>query len=154
MARGFRPTKPERAAIKHAIEYTKLHTAFSKGELKAADSVLEKLVACEAPQVKSRSGLLVRDAITAFRSVIDRRLIAPPAGANGLFAQMQNRLNALGLTYEQCVTIATQANTEWKSGNIKVESLIRQAEVLLAHADGQYAQESRETAQPVEMDGW
>lgn len=130
MAKAIRFTKPEREWLKMMLtQWLEIGSWGGKAK-KAAESIVVKLAQSEAPQEKLRDYLTVKDAIEAFRSVLDRRLIVPPNGAGLLFIQMQHKLKALALTREQCVQAATQAGSEWK-GNIKAQSILNQAEALL-----------------------
>src|SRR5690606_29631606 len=95
------------------------------------ESALKKLELAEMP-VKQR-GLTVPDAIKAFREVLGPRLLAPRYEARGVLGQMKNRIQALGLTRDDCITIAKAAAVEWQ-GVIRAESLVRQADKLLASA--------------------
>lgn len=153
MAKGIRFTKPERDFIRRAVgllcspwgEQTKLTQ-------KLADSVNEKLELSEMP-VKKGTYLTVPDAISAFRSVLGQRLVAPGFQAVGVLSQMKQRIQALGLTKSDCVQIAKVAGAEWR-GPIRAESLVRQADVLMAGAQGELEGTKHPTHQdssPVEL---
>jgi hypothetical protein len=106
-------------------------------ELKAGripKSLLDKIDAQEL-KASVRSGeakaLPVQEAIAAFREVLGNRLVAPLPNQYG---QAGVLLRNLGLSRGQCVSIAKTASAEWRSGPIRVLSLLRQADVLLAGA--------------------
>src|SRR5262245_30377449 len=104
MARAVRFVKAEREFIRLAID-----TFDCKPKQESLrDAVNRKLDESEAPPEK-RNGLSIREAVTAFQEALARRLVLPPDGANGIYAQMQKRLTALGLSRQDCVTIAKQA---------------------------------------------
>lgn len=134
MARAIRFIKAERELIqRYAQSIVDCPTAIPKGVVRAAQGVLEKLQASEHPDTTRLDWLTVRDAIAVFSGVLDRRLIIPPNGASLEFIRMQHRLKSLGLTKDQCRTIAETAGKQWQ-GNIKVQSLLNQAERLLQEA--------------------
>jgi len=136
MARAVRFTKPERELIlDHCKEIASCPIGISKSVVAAAQSVIAKLEEAEHPKEKS-TGLTVNQAVAAFRSVLDRRLVVPPNGAGLVYIQMQAKLKALALTYEQCVTAASQAGREWQ-GSIKAQSILNQAEKLLHNAESE-----------------
>lgn len=97
---------------------------------KARLSLVAKLEAAEKPR---GTGVAVAAAVEAFREVLGNRLIAPLSSARGVWAQMQNRLNALGLSRMDCISAAKVAGVEWR-GAIKAESIVRQADRLLQAA--------------------
>jgi len=133
MARAVRFTKPERELIKrtfHASQYN--INNWGTGVVKLASSILDKVAESEAPQERS-TGLTVQDALAAFRSVLDRRLV-PPLG--NTYARIQAQLKSLGLTREQCIAAAEQAGRQWK-GPIKAHSIVNQAETLLHNAESE-----------------
>ena len=133
MARGIRFLKAERKWMRAWLEPGLKADADVGDEraVKLGESVLRKLDESEAPQgEKVRNYLSVKEALTAFQSVLDRRLILPPNGAGAVFAMMQAKLKSLGLTTAQCDAIAEEAGMQWK-GNIKAQSLLNQAEALL-----------------------
>lgn len=100
-------------------------------EEKLRAAVLSKL---EASELKVKhTGLLIPEAIEAFKEVLGARLVIPPNGAAGVYMQIKRRIVALGLTRGDCTTVAKVAAVEWE-GRIKVESLVRQADTLLAQA--------------------
>lgn len=149
MAGALRFTKAERELIRHALEW--LRQGQDKSS-KTAESVLEKLELAELP-VRKGSYLTVPDAISAFREVLGQRLLAPRFEARGVLGQMKNRIQALGLTRQDCITIAKVAGEQWQ-GVIRAESLVRQADKLLA--DGQCELPIKRTPQadsraPVEL---
>lgn len=111
--------------------------ACGKKTFEASKSILKKLDESEAPLNKSAANhLTVNQAIGAFRSVLDRRLLVPPNGAGLVYIRMQAKLKDLALTHEQCITAATQAGRQWQ-GNIKAQSILNQAEMLLANAESE-----------------
>lgn len=123
---AIRLTKLERAALLHALD----ECVTCPKPLKPAhfDSAAKKLREEDAP--KKTKGMSVGAAIEAFRGVLGRRLVLPPNPSVGWYAQMGNRLAALGMTPELCRTAAETAARNWM-GNIKAESIIRQADTLL-----------------------
>lgn len=131
MARGIRFTKAEREKIKTAIEDRPGYDASNA----VNRSILSKLESAELPVKKH--GLSLQAALEAFRAVLGRRLIAPPAGAGGVFAQMARRVAALGLTLGDCTTVAKVAAVEWQ-GPVRAESLVRQADKLLAMSQQEF----------------
>lgn len=133
MAKGVRFTKSERESLKSVLSHVYL-TDYGSRIVKDAASILEKLELAEMP-VKKAPGLSVNDAIAAFREVLGQRLLAPGYQAVGVLAQMKNRIQALGLTRDDCVRVATVAGAQWQ-GVIRAESLVRQADKLLAGSQG------------------
>ncbi len=99
---------------------------------RAALKVIEKIEGSMKP--KKAVGLSPVTAVEAFKEVLGNRLLAPLASANGVWGSMGARIKALGLSRGDCVTIAKSAKAEWRNGPIKAESLVRQAESLLAAA--------------------
>lgn len=97
-------------------------------------SLIEKIDAKETRV----PGLSARTAVEAFRRVLGNRLVLPPSGAAGAWGAMARRLSALALTEDDCSTIAKRAAAEWRSGPIRAESLVRQADVLLAGVGGEH----------------
>lgn len=135
MARAVRFTKPERETIRELCRTVHL-SDWSTKVVSAAQSILAKLEESEHPKEKS-SGLTVNQAVTAFRSALDRRLVVPPNGAGLEYIRMQQRLESLALTYDQCVTAAMQAGREWPKGYIKAQSILNNAEKLLHGAESE-----------------
>lgn len=99
---------------------------------KIAISITAKLVAADKPAVK---GLAVSTALDAFRRALGNRLIPPLRTASGVYAAMQKRLTALGLSEADCYEIARVAGEVWE-GVIRAESLVRQADKLLGGLGG------------------
>jgi hypothetical protein len=131
MARGIRFRKPERELIGYAVTcYRNESVAIDSTKFRLCNAVLEKLAASEAPPPKP-SGVSCSTAIDAFRSVLGPRLVVPPNPGAVYWVTMTRKLQALGVTREQCVQIATVAAEEWQ-GKIKAESLVNQGAVLLA----------------------
>lgn len=156
MAGALRLTKAERELIKAAVE---CFGGDSAKERKARDSILTKLELAELP-VKKGTYLTVNDAIAAFKEVLGPRLLAPRFEARGVLGRMKNRIQALGLTRQDCVSIAKVASVQW-AGIIRAESLVRQADKLLVEAQqpmpfdketmpGQRTPQTK-TASPVEL---
>lgn len=127
--RGVRFTKAEREWLKAFVEPQS--RVESKGG-RLARSVLEKIELAEMP-VRRGTYLTVPDVIEAFREVLGARLLAPRHEAAGVRAQMKNRIQALGLTRADCVTAAKVAGAKWQ-GTIRAESIVRQADMLLAES--------------------
>lgn len=141
MARGIRFTKLETQAIREDFDLRMRNSLPGNTEkqrakaLEIRTSVLAKLNASEAPQVKSSlSYLSTADALNIFREVLGPRLLCPPNNASLVFIKMQHRLKSLALTRDQCFAIAEQAKREWTRGNIKAESILNQAEMLLQNS--------------------
>lgn len=135
MAKGIRFTKPERELLHQLTSFyreSSQRNADRKTRSKLADSILEKLELAELP-VSKGTYLTVPDAISAFREVLGPRLVAPGFQAVGVLAQMKNRIQSLGLTRADCVAVAKVAGIQW-AGPIRAESLVRQADVLMAGA--------------------
>jgi hypothetical protein len=130
VARPVRFTAVERRTVGEAL--TLLEDHFGAVNRRAIASVRTKLEASELPV---RRGLPVARAIEAFRGVLGGRLIEPPSSASGVFAAMQKRLTALGLTIDNCAEVARAAGGAW-TGAIKAESIIRQADRLLSGNPG------------------
>lgn len=137
MARAVRFVKAEREWLKLMLTQWLEVGAWGGKAKKNAESVLAKLKDSEAPQATSRNHLTVGQAIEAFRSVLDRRLVVPPNDSGLVYIQMSHKLKALALTREQCVQAAEQAGREWKQGNIKAQSILNQAEKLLHNAESE-----------------
>jgi hypothetical protein len=133
MAKGVRFAKAEREWLKGWLEPL---TRVDGKSAKLAQSVLDKLELAEMPVAKG-TYLTVPDAISAFRGVLGTRLVAPGFQARGVLAQMKQRIQALGLTRADCVSIAKVAAAEWR-GPVRAESLVRQADVLMAGAQGEF----------------
>lgn len=118
MSRAIRLSKPERAIIR---------TLLSGRTDKVAQSVLDKLLASEvvleAPSCHK--------ALEWMAEELGNRLIPPPKGAAGVFAQISHRIRMLGLDERQIRRAAGAAGDQW-TGLIKAESIIRQADRLLA----------------------
>lgn len=130
MARGVRFTKPERELIRGwAYDFIK-GQPLKESWRRTAESIGAKLDTAEAPQVPKAKGLPVRDAIDGFRDGLGNRLLALDSYSTGWYAKVSNRLSLLGLTKEDCTTIARNAGQEWK-GRIKVDSLVNNAERFL-----------------------
>lgn len=119
---GIRFTKAERQLIRSAIEALS-HT-------KVTESILEKLDRSEVTPKKKREGMSVAAAIEAFRGVLGSRLVLPPNPSAGWYAMQSAQLTRLGMTPDLCRAVAMQAGSIWQ-GNIKAESIIRQADRLL-----------------------
>lgn len=98
-----------------------------------AHALLEKIDNAEIRQ-KTKAvgkGLAPQVAIEAFREVLGKRLVPP---LQGEFGQLGVLLRNKGLTRMQCISVAKTAAAEWRAGPIRVLSLVRQADVLLAGA--------------------
>lgn len=104
-------------------------------ESTTADKILDKIETAELRQ-KTRAagkGLAPQVAIDAFREVLGKRLVPPLQGEYG---QLGVLLRSKGLTRMQCVSAAKTAAVEWRNGPIRALSIVRQADVLLAGAQG------------------
>lgn len=145
--KGVRFTKAEREFLVLAIE---THDCTPKQE-NLRDAIKAKLELAEMP-VNKPAGLKVADAISAFRGVLGRRLVEPPSAAYGVMGYMKQRIAALGLTVRDCETIAKVAAAEWR-GAVKAESLVRQADRLLAASQQSLPYDvDRPDNAPVELD--
>lgn len=134
---GIRFTKAEREAIRRAFEEVVINPP--KGYRAAMESVLSKLDAAEVAPRKKSTALSVGAAIEVLRGVLGRRLVLPPGKLTaGWCAQMSNFLGKYGLTHELLKTAAVQASYEWQ-GNIKAESVIRQADKLIHNFEAERA---------------
>jgi len=132
MAGAIRLTAAERELVRDLLETEAARTVRDGGARKrTATAALAKLEASELPVRKN--GLAAQTAVEAFVQVLGNRLVKPPAGAQGVWGAMGNRLRMLGLTRGDCVTIARVAGAAWR-GPIKAESLVRQADTLLSGA--------------------
>ncbi len=142
MAAGsIRLTKAERAYLEAAL---------GSDPSKVAGRILEKLERSELVKGRGRApGLGAQEAIRAFREVLGDRLVLPPPGAAGVYGQMANRLRDMGLTFDDCLTIARAAIC-WKARRIEAESLIRQAAKLLAEGP----EGAPKASAPLEMEGF
>ena len=129
-ARAVTFTKLEREALKWAGEVLPGLCEDSK-QLRGLQSAVEKVEASEFPSKKPPTEFSVTAAINAFRGVLRDRLIVPPYSAVGVLAAMKRRIVALGLTEESCTQVARAAAEQWR-GPIRAESLVRQADALLA----------------------
>jgi hypothetical protein len=147
---GIRLTKAEREALVHVADTVLLYEHdFTTGKhdqkmLKGWRSLVEKVKAADAPKDKGCS-LSLKIALSAFDEVLGKRLVRPPPGAQAVWAQLTNRLKALGLTRDDCITVAKAAAGEWR-GPIKAYSLLNQADTLLAMASGNLDTTVRGTA--------
>lgn len=150
MAGAIRLTKAEREFLLNEVPFVR-ECALQSGNkraMKVADAIIAKLEAAEKPR---GSGVPAAQAVEAFREVLGNRLIAPLSGARGVWAQIQNRLNALGLSRMDCVSAAKAAAAEWR-GPIKAESIVRQADRLLQAAQLEIPGARGASTAPVEMD--
>lgn len=136
MASGIRFTKPERQLLRDLLDHVgplgPLAGIYDMKAMAAASCIRHKLDASEQP--KAASGLAVGEAITAFREVLGNRLVVPPSPSAGWYAQLGRELANTGITRLQCTQIAKTADATWRMKFIKAESLIRQAQLLLAEA--------------------
>ncbi len=156
MARGIRFTRAEAALLKEIlgfyVESCRRNEGKVKTRLKEAESIISKLELAEMP-VKRGTYLAVNDAVAAFKEVLGQRLVAPGFQAVGVLSQMKNRIQALGLTRADCVSIAKTAGAQWQ-GPIRAESLVRQADVLMAGAQqtfGSHIAPPPRQSSPVEL---
>lgn len=152
MAKGLRLTKSERQSLKTLLDPVNINVGnYGNRLVKDAASILDKLELAEMPVAKG-TYLTVNDAIDAFAGVLGKRLIAPTFQAVGVRAQMKNRIQALGLTRADCVTVAKVAGAQWQ-GAIRAESLVRQADKLLQESqlDLSGAPPKPKHASPVEL---
>lgn len=116
-------------ALKVTIAAREL-TALREGTV--PESLLLKLEKAEMLAGSKVRGLSPQVAAEAFKEVLGNRLVLPPSGAGGAWGAMAARIKALGLSRSDCVRIAKTAVAEWRPGPIRAESLVRQADVLLA----------------------
>lgn len=149
--RGVRFTKAETAWmlgwLQSSLEAER--ESGKRGDVRLGESVITKLEAAELP-VRDSCAVKVTDAIAAFREVLGGRLIAPPFGAAGVLGAMKRRMAALGLSLTDCRTIAKIAGAAWR-GPIRAESLVRQADKLLAESQGELVTDDRQVVSPVEL---
>lgn len=141
MAAGVRLTAAEREFLER-----KLAVQFDPKEKRLAESILDKLEKATMVKRKGPPGIEYGVLMGAFQEGLGSRLVAPMGGVVGM---MLSRARTLGLTRSDCVTIARAAGAKWQ-GRIKAESLVRQAEVLLAEASDPHP--SPREAAVVEMD--
>jgi hypothetical protein len=147
---GIRFTKAERAVIRYMLSGPS--DSLLASEKKAAASVLEKLDLSELVKGKKRSaGLGAARACEVFAQVLGPRLVRPPPGAVEIYGAIGNRVRQLALTEEDCHYIATKASHLW-TGMIKAESIVRNAEMLMAVDVGTPAKPVSRVAAPVGME--
>jgi hypothetical protein len=101
------------------------------------ESLLDKIERAEMLRAGATKGLGAQRAVELFAEVLGSRLVRPPSGAGQSWGAMAARLKTLGLTETDCRTIARVAAAGWRPGPIRAESLVRQADVLLAGAQQQ-----------------
>lgn len=109
--------------------------SLSKQQQKAWSSFYERVQKAAMKPKNSGGGLSVREAVTVLQGVLGRRLVLPagfPRCGQVWFIQLQNRINASGLTAELVAKAGKEADKQWRNGRIKFESIIRQADTLLA----------------------
>ncbi len=106
---------------------------YSGKQMKAWTSLYERVLKAELKPRKSKTATIsVSDALNCFRGVLGKRLVVPAGNAGpAWWSQLQNRINASGLTAPLCTEAARIAGDQWK-GPIKGESIIRQADALLS----------------------
>lgn len=136
MALTVRLKKDEVGLIRDALgvlQSEKTGTRYWSKVEKISSELLVKLAALEefGPLKKKSTGLPVRTAIEAFREVLGPRLVLPPNPDATWWAIQSRALTSGGFTREHCLGIARVAGRKWQ-GLIKIESLLRQATVLLA----------------------
>lgn len=99
--------------------------------LKAWSSFSQRLSADEMKGTSKVTGYPVRDAIKAAEGVLGRRLIVPEHPPALFYITLQKRINMSGLDGNSIKRAAEAAAEQW-GGKVKFESLIRQADSLLA----------------------
>lgn len=131
MAAAIRFTKPEREIVRDRVFAVASQSEGKRGILAICQSIIAKLDESERPRPPaSARGTSISEAMAAFREVLGGRLVPPPDGASGMWAQMAKRVGALGITRLDCLSIAKTAGSQWR-GQIKALSLVNQAETLL-----------------------
>ena len=111
--------------------------ALSNKQEKLWSAFYERVLAAEMKPKKKGGGLTVSQAVETLQGVLPKRLVLPASWPNPggqWFAQLQNRINASGLTAAHIKAAGQVAAAQWK-GPIKAESIIRQTDVLLSDAN-------------------
>lgn len=121
------------AAIDARYEDGQLFTGDGEGSLaKLWSSFYARVLDEELKKSRKETGYSVRSAIEAAKGVLRSRLVLPAGKPSVVwFVQLQNRINASGLDEALIIKAATAAGEQWR-GPVKFESLIRQADTLLA----------------------
>lgn len=97
------------------------------------ESARAKIEDSEKAAPHRETGLAIGKAIEAFTVELGARLVLPPSPPGSWYAIQTRKLASMGVTVDDCRSIAKQAGSQWK-GKIKVESLINQGAVLLDDA--------------------
>lgn len=114
---------------------------FSRNNDKIAESILEDIDKAES-RVRLQRGRLrvgamgVPSAVAIIKEVLGARAVLPPNYPNcggGWYAQLGKRLSDFQVTASDVHKAAVIASRQWK-GDIRVESVIRQMDVLLRPA--------------------
>jgi hypothetical protein len=146
----LRLVKVEREVVRMALaEWNPLKQAW----VNAKESTLDKLDRSELIRGKGRPSTAtpIRDVMRVFSGVLGRRLIPPPSSGRQIWAQMQRRVDALGVDLEGCRELAEEAGRRWQ-GSIKAESIVRQAERLQHPLDTNEGNREVSERTPVEME--
>lgn len=141
---ALRFTKAEREFIRKIL--TPLPPEWKVGELKLADSILDKLEKSELVRGTGRApGLPYPAILAAFRAGLGDRLLNP-MGAT--VARLCARVRELGLSIDDCTAIAVSAAKRWR-GPVKAISLVNNAELLLS---APLPDETTPSGAPMEME--
>lgn len=100
-------------------------------EKKTWSSFYTRVLAEEMKGTSKVTGYPVRDAIKAAEGVLGRRLVVPEHPGQVFYITLQKRINMSGLDADSIKRAAKAAGEQW-NGKVKFESLIRQADSLLA----------------------
>ncbi len=119
------------ATIDKAIESG--HLLVGK-QVKAWSGFYERLLGAEMRPKRKVGVFSVQAAIGVIKDVLGMRAVLPAGSASqAWYAQMQKRITDSGLNHDLMKEAAGVAGMLWR-GPIKVESVIRQADVLLSEA--------------------
>ncbi len=128
MAAGVRFTKAERDFIRQATGITR-----TPKEEKLRTSIIDKLDVSEMVKGAGQAaGIGWRAAVGAMTTVLGPNLAVPQHPAVSWMAWMSNRIRALGLTEEDCRTLAKVALAKGWRPPISFETLIKGADRYLA----------------------
>lgn len=114
--------------------------------------LLERLQKENTPKTKGAPGIGVNRAIAAMREVLGVKLAVPKNPTTSWIIPLANRIKALGLTEEDCKTIARAVQVKWQNPPYGFEYCIRAADRLLAESEQVVVKGKGST--PVEMDEW
>jgi hypothetical protein len=146
LSRAIRFSEPEKKAVERAIEVLANRGKENKDDAKAALRLAQLLVKMEAanqPKAQVAKGLGYYKFAEICRSVLSDRLVVPVNVTNQYMIIVSTVIRTAGLTEDTALQAALSAKRTWK-GRIKLESIARQANVLLTD----YKEESNEGDNP------